>query len=386
MELKTKRLLTLIVSVCLALMLAVPLVVSCGPAAPEEGAEAELEAELTAEKAKVAGLEDEVADLEAEVAALRAPAEVYKWRLADEYGAAMTGWCLDPLVADISAMSGGQIEIELYSSGVLVPDEQALDALDKNIIDMARTASAYFADKMDTAMLNCLPFIWQDAVECEILLHKLGLEDIIREGYADFGAYYLSESMSGPYYMLTNTPVNSIEDLQPLKIRATATNSPWLAELGVSSTYYPAAELYTSLSRGIVDGAIYGGATDYTDLGLFEVATYIVKPTVYNPACDVLLVSLDLWDSLPENLQTILTAAARKNSRFIYDEFQRREFVDLAAAMETYGVTVTHLPAEDQALIYQAADKQWDEQAARSERTARGIEIIRSWHATISGM
>ncbi|GAH50355.1 unnamed protein product, partial [marine sediment metagenome] len=163
---------------------------------------------------------------------------------------------------------------------MLVPDDQALDALDKNIIDMARTASAYFADKMDTAMLNCLPFIWQDAVECEILLHKLGLEDIIREGYADLGAYYLSESMSGPYYMLTNTPVTCIADLQPLKIRATATNTPWLAELGVSSTYYPAAELYTSLSTGIVDGAIYGGATDYTDLGLFEVATYIIKPTV----------------------------------------------------------------------------------------------------------
>jgi len=383
--LKTKRLLMLVGSVCLALMLALPLVASCGPAAPEEGAEAELEAKLAAEKAKVSSLEDEITDLEAEIAGLRAPGEVYEWRMADEYGAAMTSWCLDPLVADISAMSGGLIDIELFSSGVLVPDDQALDALDKNIIDMARTASAYFADKMDTAMLNCLPFIWQDDVECEILLHKLGLEDIIREGYADLGAYYLSESMSGPYYMLTNTPVNSIEDLQPLKIRATATNSPWLAELGVSSTYYPAAELYTSLSTGIVDGAIYGGATDYTDLGLFEVATYIIKPTVYDPACDLYLVSLDLWNSLPLNLQTILTAAARKNSRFIYDEFQRREYVDLAAAMETYGVTVTYLPPEDQALIFQAADKQWDEQAARSERTARGIEIIRSWHEVLRG-
>ena len=382
---KTKRLLILVGSICLAVMLALPLVASCAKAAPEGGAEAELEAKLATEKAKTAGLEDEITDLEAEIAGLRAPGEVYEWRLADEYGAAMTSWCLDPLVADISAMSGGQIKVEAYSSGVLVPDDQALDALDKNIIDMARTASAYFADKMDTAMLNCLPFIWQDAVECEILLHKLGLEDIIREGYADLGAYYLSESLGGPYYMLTNTPVNSIEDLLPLKIRATATNSPWLAELGVSSTYYPAAELYTSLSTGIVDGVIYGCATDYTDLGLFEVATYIIKPTVYNPACDLYLVSLDLWNSLPKNLQTILTAAGRKSSRFIYNEFQRREIVDLAAAMETYGVTVTYLPVEDQALIFQAADKQWDEQAARSERTARGIEIIRSWHKVIRG-
>ena len=80
----------LVGSVCLAVMLALPLVASCGPAAPEEGAEAELEAKLAAEKAKVSSLEDEVADLEDEIAGLRAPGEVYKWRLADEYGAAMT--------------------------------------------------------------------------------------------------------------------------------------------------------------------------------------------------------------------------------------------------------------------------------------------------------
>jgi len=68
---KRKRLLMMLGSVCLALMLALPLVASCGPATPEEATEeiAALESKLSAEKAKSAGLEDDVADLEAEITA-----------------------------------------------------------------------------------------------------------------------------------------------------------------------------------------------------------------------------------------------------------------------------------------------------------------------------
>jgi len=88
-----KRILMLIGSVCLALMLAVPLVASCGPATPEAAAGeiANLESKLAAEKAKSAGFEDDIADLEDEIAALKAPAEVLKWKPSCWASAESTG-------------------------------------------------------------------------------------------------------------------------------------------------------------------------------------------------------------------------------------------------------------------------------------------------------
>jgi len=78
--LKRKRLLTLIGSVCLALVLAVPLVASCAPATPEAAEEeiAALESKLTAEKAKVAAEKAKVADLEEEIAELMVPEETWE--------------------------------------------------------------------------------------------------------------------------------------------------------------------------------------------------------------------------------------------------------------------------------------------------------------------
>ncbi|GAJ22050.1 unnamed protein product, partial [marine sediment metagenome] len=55
---------------------------------------AALESKLSAEKAKSAGLEDDVADLEAEIAGLKAPGEVLEWFPATYASAGMIWDCL----------------------------------------------------------------------------------------------------------------------------------------------------------------------------------------------------------------------------------------------------------------------------------------------------
>ncbi len=65
---RRKRILMLIGSVCLALMLLVPLAVSCGPATPEEAAE-----EIAALESEIDGLEGDLAAEKAKVSDLGKP-------------------------------------------------------------------------------------------------------------------------------------------------------------------------------------------------------------------------------------------------------------------------------------------------------------------------
>ena len=381
---KRKRLLTLLGSVCLAVMLALPLVASCGPATPEEAAGeiAELESKIDGLEGDVAAKDAEVSDLEDEIATLRAPAEVYEWRLQDSYGATMTGWRLDPLVADIYEMSNGQIKITTYPDGSLIPVEEIPDALEEGIVEMGVTYSGYYSDKIPCFSCADAAFSWQSGDDVEVVWNLLGVADIWRDAWADLGCYYLGPHMGSQCYLISAKPVETIEDLTELKIRAIAAQAIWLEELGASSIYYPASELYTSLSRGIIDGLIYGGAVDAMDMGWFEVAKYVVKPSVIYPTVDDYIIGLDLWNSLPESLQTIITAAVVKNSRFCYLEYQEGEFIDLAKARDEMGVTVSELGPEDMAKLMAAVAKQWDILAAQSERSAQVMDIMKGWLRT----
>ncbi|MBA7465901.1 hypothetical protein ES707_01073 [subsurface metagenome] len=310
-------------------------------------------------------------------------AEVYKWRFQSAAVAAMTEWQFGPLRDSLHEMSNGRIELELYATDVLVPDVELPDSLSEGVLDMAQSYACRHADILDVGNIAFgLAFTWASGDDCEVVGQLLGLDDLLAEAYAELGVKFINQELETEYYILSTKPIKTIEDLAKIKMRATASNAPWLADLGVAAMYIPAAELYTSLSRGIVDGVLYGGAVDYSDMGLFEIAKYVVKPSVLYPTKGEYIMCLDLWNSLPGDIQAIVTAACKVNSRWIYNEFQRREWICLADAVKNQGVTVTWLSAEDQAKVMNAAKVVWEEEAAKSPRAARGMEIVKDWLRT----
>jgi len=308
--------------------------------------------------------------------------EVYEWNMQTSLGPALAERNAQPLADDIYKMSNGRIKITVYPDGALVGQEDLADALNEGAVEMGTTCSMYIADKKPVGDCTFLPFAWSNGDDAEIIMHNLGLNDLLREAYAELGVYFINERLSSEYYLLVNQPVKTIEDLAKLKIRATGTQAEWMADLGISATYYPASELYTSLASGIIDGCLYAGAVDYGDLGLFEVAKYILKPSVVYPTTDATVMSLDLWNSLSEDLQEIIIAAAQKNSRHEYRGFQVLEWSYLADAVENQGVTVTYFSDEDMVRIREAAGKCWDKVAAKSPRAAAAVEIVRDWLRT----
>jgi TRAP-type C4-dicarboxylate transport system substrate-binding protein len=100
----------------------------------------------------------------------------------------------------------------------------------------------------------------------------------------------------------------------------------------------PASEIYSSLERGVVDGAAWPvfGAMEYK---WYEVANYMTRPT-FGVTNQLLLMNLDAWNKLSPKEQKIITDVARDlevSGRNVFAGLWQKE----DAAMQAAGLKVT---------------------------------------------
>ncbi|GAH37051.1 unnamed protein product, partial [marine sediment metagenome] len=311
---RKKRILMLIGSVCLAMMLLVPLAVSCGPATPEEAVEeiAALEAEIDELEGNVSAKDAEISDLEAEIAALKKPAEAITFRLQTYCGAETDFWCQD-FVERVNKVSGGRLKIDYYYGGSIVPNDQLLTAVGSGQLDAAMGSADYWPSDIDVALLECPFFGWSNIAEAYRVWYELGMVDLFREAYAEHNCYFLGPSFEGITLggmdLMMNAPVYNLDDLRKLKVRASAQPARVFDALGVKTVYIPAQEMYTAAATGIIDAEAYGSYVLNYDMGFHEVFKYYLVPSFNAPYCSDWFVNMDVFNSLPEDLKTIVESA-----------------------------------------------------------------------------
>ena len=69
-------------------------------------------------------------------------------------------------------------------------------------------------------------------------------------------------------------PINSLKDMQGLKMRIPGLGGEVLAKLGVNPVLLPAGEIYTSLERGVIDATEWVGPALDIKMGFYKVAPY----------------------------------------------------------------------------------------------------------------
>ena len=383
---KTKRLLMLIGSVCLSLVLAALLIPACAPAAPEEVVEeiaeleeeiADLEDEVAAEKAKTAAEKAKVSDLEDEITELRAPAEVHEWKYQTYFPRA-TLMGEEAFVNDIETLSDGRIKVTLFAAGELIPTGEIMRAVGAGTIELGHGSANYYPELDIGEIETGLPMAWNTSDEASLFYDDPVWRDVADEAYEELNCHYLFTTYEAPYLILTTEPVWSLDDLRPLKLRATAAFGKMFDKVGVGSVYMPIEEVYLALSTGIIDGVLYGAAYEYSMLGFNEVATYILGSSIINPVTGNTFISLDIWNELPDDLKAIVELSAY-GQRYRYWSWVVAE--DLTAKARDY--VVTSLPSEDLATLTEAALDVWDEQSAKSARCAQAVELLKELNRSL---
>jgi len=269
-------------------------------------------------------------------------------------------------------MSGGRIKITLFAGGELIPTGEIMRAVGAGTIEMGHGSANYYPELDIGELETGLPMAWSNSDEASLFYDNPVWQDAANEAYDELNCHYLFTTYEAPYLILTTEPVWSLDDLKPLKLRATAAFGKMFDKVGVGSVYMPIEEVYLAMSTGIIDGVLYGAAYEYSMLGFNEVATYILGSSIINPVTGTSFINLDTWNELPDDLKAIVETAAYAQ-RYRYWSWVVNE--DLTVKARDY--VVTTLSLEDLATLTGAALDVWDEQGAKSPRCAQAVELLK---------
>ncbi len=282
----------------------------------------------------------------------------------------------DTFTDNLKTATDGIIRVQRFTGGSIVPDAEMMKAVSAGTLDMCEGYGGYWPGAVDIAAIESgLPGSWTSYDEARYIFDTKGLRDLVREAYAEQNVHYFGPVFGGSYDLLTKEPVKTLDDLKTMKIRATPSVAAILQKLDIPTVFMPGSELYVGLGTGAIDGVIYGGPSEYKQLKLYEAAKYYTYLNLVDPGyTDDVLMNLDKWNSLSDAQKKIMEMAYETHASNLHNWIVSD---NLKAASEGI-MEFSRLPAEDTAALVAAAQAVWDEEAAKSERAAKAIEILRS--------
>jgi TRAP-type mannitol/chloroaromatic compound transport system substrate-binding protein len=272
----------------------------------------------------------------------------------------LSGQMAGEFIEDVTAMSNGDIQIEMFYAGAVVKAAETFDAAATGILDCDMTGGAYqtgknpafqFAGDLNGAYAN--PY-----EQMSWLLHGGGY-DAMNELYNAYDMEFIGWWIPGPESLSSTKPIRGIADFQNWKFRSPPGIITMIFEnLGASPIVMDFNEIFTALETGIIDGADAANLTNNIGLGLYDIAEHTNYPGFHSMPADHLACRKDVWDGMPAHHQAILKtgmqALALKNATI--NEIKNAEnSVTLAAN----GLNMYQWSSEDLAAYRNAVQSAW---------------------------
>jgi TRAP-type mannitol/chloroaromatic compound transport system substrate-binding protein len=225
----------------------------------------------------------------------------------------------------VGELTGGRFRIEPRAAGELAPGTQVLDVVSQGAVQIGHTASYYYLGKSPaTAFGTSLPF-GLTAQQQNAWLYAGGGLELHQQLFAEkFNVIPLPAGNTGMQMGgWFRTEINTVADLQGLKMRVAGLGGQVMGKLGVNVQVLPANEIFPALQTGAIDAAEWVGPYDDEKLGMNKVATYYYGPGWWEPGSTLEVeINLDEWNQLPELYQAIVEMAARETNLIMLSRYE----------------------------------------------------------------
>ena len=176
------------------------------------------------------------------------------------------------------------------------------------------------------------------------MVMKDGFKEFKPAEFNDVKVMYLMAV--GPGFLYSRKPVNSLDDIKGMRIRAMGPTADCLKKLGATPIAMTMPEVYEALSKGVLDGQIAPPEV-LQAWRQAEVTKYIVAvPPVY-ASIQYSIMNLDKWNSLPKEIQQ---AIDKVNEGFylkagqIWDSYQKQA---IEFGVKKHGMKIIRLSEEE---------------------------------------
>ena len=286
---------------------------------------------------------------------------------------------------EVNTASGGSVAVELFPAGALVPPLEIFDAVQRGTLDAGYTTTLYVAGKFPALQLfGGIPF-GPDAIEYIGWIYNGGGLDIWRELYATQGVVTipcgLMEPEAGGWY---NKPIDSVEDIEGLRIRFAGLAGEVMKKLGASVVLLAGGDIFPNLERGVIDGTEFSMPAIDATTGFDDVAQYYYLPGWHQPAAiNELIINQAKWDSMSEGQQALLELTCRETMLWGVTS----TLAENAEAVEQFreaGVEIREFPPEVLDAFETATREVMAEQAAADADFKRVWDSLQAYRQSVS--
>ncbi len=276
--------------------------------------------------------------------------QVYHWKMVTTWPKNFPGLGTGAefLAQIINEMSDGRINIKVYGAGEIVPAFEIFDAVTAGTAEMGHGSAYYWKGKNPALQFfSTVPF-GMTANEMNAWLYHGGGMELWQKAYQPFGLVPMAAGNTmvqmGGWF---NKEINSVEDLQGLKMRIPGLGGEVLRLAGGTPVNVPGGDLFVSLQKGVIDATEWVGPYNDLAFGLHKAARYYYSPGWHEPGTTLeCFVNQKAFNALPQDLQAIVRNASRVANQNMMLEYVARNNDALVSLVEEHNVDVRQFPAD----------------------------------------
>ena len=207
----------------------------------------------------------------------------------------------------VEELSHGRLKIQPFWGGGLTSSDYSVIELQHGVVDIALITPIYAPSGMQ--LLKTQTGFYEGA---RTSLQQVELYKCLAHKFPAFqhelsGIHVLAvQGGSLPNLLTRGRPVRNVQDLAGLRLRAPEELIPVLEHFGAGAVAMPMADVYSAMSKGIIDGVVAPTDTLKT-LHFNEVGHFMNMLVVPRGAYPARAISDRAWRNLPPDLQMVLT-------------------------------------------------------------------------------
>ena len=279
----------------------------------------------------------------------------------------------------VQDISGGSLEIKIYPKNVLVPALAVFDAASSGQIDAFHSGPYYWKGKNSAfSLFSGIPFGFTAEEVNSWMLYGGGM-DLWREQYAKYNLHpFLGGNTNIQMGGWFRKPINSLADMQGLKMRIPGLGGEVFSKMGVNPILLPAGEIYTSLERGVIDATEWVGPALDIKMGFYKVAPYYYSGWHEPGSVLELTFNKHVWNKLAFEHQSMIEVAISELNANMATEFHAQN-IQALQKLKSLNVKLAQFPDDVTAAGKKGLKEVVAEMSAQNEEFAKVYASINSY-------
>ena len=292
-------------------------------------------------------------------------AQQHKWKAQILYGPNTVVYKEFQKFAErVKVGTKGALIIETFPVGTIVPQAEALDAVQAGLLDAASGSMAYQGGKEPAAAFWDLAAGYDNALHLMMWYRYGGGDAIMNKIASRWDTVFIAPIILGLESVPSKKPIRTLADFKGVKMRAPdGIPAELFTKLGASVSVMPGTEVYTALDTGKIEATDWGTLSVNDEAGYNRIAPYAIYPGIHSLNSTDFVVSRKKWAALTPDQQAIVRAAADEWSLATW---MSQELEDRKAAAKRDPATLIAWNEKDKAELRQIARGIWENWSKKS--------------------